>query len=116
MTSNERGVALAIVLAFGCGGAGAREGGETSGGEATDAPVSACEAGDAAACVTAGRAFETGEGAPVDDARALALYERGCDGGEARGCTALGARFYGGRGVARDDARARALFTRACEG
>ena len=80
----------------------------------------ACEDGDPGSCarlaVVAERG-ERGDGAPRDEARAAALYQRACDGGDLPGCAGLGRLHRAGRGgLERDPARAVALFQRACDG
>ncbi|MEQ8886035.1 MAG: tetratricopeptide repeat protein, partial [Sandaracinaceae bacterium] len=99
---------VSLALVVGCGGA-------EGAGQPASSPATACEGGDAAACLSLGRAFETGDGVEVDVAQAIVLYERACEGGEGRGCTAAGSRYHNGDGTTRNPARARSLFERGCE-
>jgi TPR repeat protein len=74
----------------------------------------ACVSGSPEACSAFGVMNEVGAGAPMNPARAVALYKRACDAGNVRGCTNLGvARAYGLDGV-RDPAYAVSLLDPAC--
>jgi TPR repeat protein len=53
------------------------------------ANLSACDAGEAAACIAAGRAYERGEGAWIVPEIAEALYKQACTARVGAGCTAL---------------------------
>jgi hypothetical protein len=75
----------------------------------------ACDGGDARSCAALGAMFEAGKGAPLDKARALALYKQGCDGGDPEGCASLGVMYEFGRFVGKDEARAMALYEQACD-
>jgi TPR repeat protein len=105
------------------------------------APSTACEAGDAAACVQLARQQLSGAAGGVDKARAIALYEKacasrdgagcrqaaslqpetrraeellqtGCDNGDGHSCAELVAIL---RSAARETGRADALFARAVQ-
>lgn len=75
-----------------------------------DAPAPAvlarCEAGDARACATVGRAME-------DGAR-LAFYDRVCAKAGGEVCADLASLHLNGIGTAADPARAKTLYERAC--
>jgi TPR repeat protein len=79
----------------------------------------ACDLGWIRACSVAGGLLKAGQGAPVDLARAAALYRRGCDGQntafDIEACNTLGVMVFSGEGVAADKPAALALFVRACE-
>jgi TPR repeat protein len=94
----------------------------------------ACEAGAgyAGACVTAGDLHWSGEGAPRDEARAIALYQRACElnecqqvdpavlwplceAGEAIACHDLAGQLKIGAKAPKEAPGATGLFERACE-
>src|SRR5688500_10115089 len=74
-----------------------------------------CRDGTAKSCFDLARDFDTGDGVPIDDARAAALYQRGCDLGDPMACNNLGAMLETGEGIPVDLPRARDLFRRACD-
>jgi TPR repeat protein len=78
--------------------------------------LTACDGGDALACVWAGYWYETGRGVPVDLPQAVRLYQRGCERGDATGCSNLGGMYEFGRGVPVDLPQAVRLYQRGCEG
>lgn len=78
--------------------------------------LTACDGGDASACVWVGYWYETGRGVPVDLPQAVRLYQRGCEGGDAVGCNNLGTIYERGRGVPVDRVRAQELYRKACSG
>jgi TPR repeat protein len=82
---------------------------QTEGGDVQAGRERACEAGDAAACGQAARAF-IGPDAP----RARAFLERGCTGGDRLSCRALGVMLVSGAESGRDYARAAPLLDAAC--
>jgi TPR repeat protein len=74
-----------------------------------------CAAGDARACVEAGRLCEFGHGQARDASRASGFYERSCTLGNASGCYNLAVLLETGRGVEKDPSRARGLYARVCQ-
>jgi serine/threonine-protein kinase len=85
---------------------------------AAAAPVfdKACSGGNAPACFYRATAFERGDVAGRDLARAAEYYERGCDRGDASSCSTLALRLdHASDGWSRDVPRALRLWQRACD-
>ena len=74
-----------------------------------------CRWESAAGCYFLGNAHAKGEGAPVDPARALELFERGCEAKIANACFEAGAAYSAGKGVRPNKKRARSYFMKACD-
>jgi TPR repeat protein len=74
-----------------------------------------CVAKHASSCVSAGRMYEFGRGAPADPSRAFRLYEQACDLSYAGGCYNAAVLLEAGNGVDRDSERARQLYAKVCE-
>ncbi len=75
----------------------------------------ACQKGDLAACVRAGRAHEDGVGTAVDKSAAVPFYRRACDGKNGDGCARLGWLTFTGKGVTRDFPAGYALLEKGCD-
>lgn len=79
---------------------------------------SECEAGWGWACGRAGWAHDRGEGAPEDDARALALYERGCESAATKNewcCGMAGIHHVRGEGASADPVEGARWLLMGCE-
>jgi TPR repeat protein len=74
-----------------------------------------CSSGRPAACVSAGRFYEYGDGVAKDPARAFRLYDRACQLGYAGGCYNAALLLESGRGIAKDVDRARELYAKVCQ-
>jgi TPR repeat protein len=74
----------------------------------------ACQNGDSAACIEAGRLYEYGHAGPRDPARALRLYERSCALENGAGCYNAAINREVGRGCVRDERRAAIFYREAC--
>ena len=72
----------------------------------------ACDLGSR--CSTLGVLLYQGTGGPVDEDRALALWQRDCAAGVAEGCAQEGVAHQRGIGTGVDLGRARARFAQAC--
>lgn len=68
------------------------------------------------ACGHAAHLYREGGGVARDQARALALYERGCDSGTDLTCDDLGDVYAKGPGMKPDRAKAAEYYKRACDG
>lgn len=80
--------------------------------DALERLVAKCDAGVGMACSSAGRRLHTGDGVPIDKARAVDLVARACEAGEGAGaCNAAGTLLSEGD---RDLSRAAVCFERAC--
>jgi TPR repeat protein len=84
-------------------------------GESLQQKQAACQKGDLAACVRAGRALEDGVGTAVDKSAAATFYRRACDGKDGDGCARLGWLIFTGEGVARDFPAGYALLEKGCD-
>ncbi len=73
-----------------------------------------CSAGQAEACVEAGRRSEFAEPSARDLPKAYSLYERACTLGSATGCYNQGILLEQGKGIPRDARRALELFHKVC--
>ncbi|GAC1351454.1 MAG: hypothetical protein NVSMB1_04650 [Polyangiales bacterium] len=69
----------------------------------------------AQSCRSLGYMHQTGSGAPIDTAQAMALYEKSCELGWAGGCTDVGFLFHRGVGRPIDESQALRWFHRGCE-
>ena len=74
----------------------------------------ACNDGDPAGCESAGRMYETGEGANQDYQQAATLYDKACDGGREEACAHLAMMYDIGLAVEEDPDKANALYKKAC--
>jgi len=81
-------------------------------GDTRTAWATACDAGDATACLTLGRALKADE----DYAGAAVRFEAGCAIAGGRPCTDLGVLTLAGLGVPPDAMAALALFKKGCAG
>jgi TPR repeat protein len=72
-----------------------------------------CLAGQAHRCLSAGAYYDRAEEA--DEARALALYQRGCEDGDAKSCATAADAQLAGIGTTRDEHKAFELYARGCK-
>lgn len=90
-------------------------GGGQAGAEAPPNLVGKAEAGDLAAQLLLGAAYETGKGMAVDYQKAAFWYQKAAEAGHADGQRALGVLHEKGLGVAKDAGRAAEWYRRAAE-
>ena len=76
---------------------------------------SECAAGWGWACGQAGWAFDSGEGAKQDEARALALFRTGCEKANSWSCGMVGIYHVEGTTVPKDAVAGARWLTRGCE-
>jgi len=81
-------------------------------GESLQQKQAACQKGDLAACVRAGKAHEDGVGTAVDKSAAAPFYRRACDGKDGDGCARLGWLTFT---VTRDFDAGYALLEKGCD-
>ncbi len=81
--------------------------------EAVQSWEDAAAAGDAAAALYLGAAFDTGQGVPQDYARALDWYRRAAEAGNVVGMFNAGIMYDAGRGAAQEPAEAARWYARA---
>jgi TPR repeat protein len=74
----------------------------------------ACSRGSAADCLSAGSSYNTGDGAPRDDARAASLFQSACALRSGPGCNLAGRMHEFGHGVPADLTRALSSYEDAC--
>jgi TPR repeat protein len=76
-----------------------------------------CDAGKQDDCAVLASMHYTGNGAPIDLARARALAESSCNANVLRGCNVLALLYEKGEGgVPKDEAKATELYRRVCDG
>ena len=83
--------------------------------EGSGALETACDAGEAEACLTLGQQYAAGDGQAQDWSRALTLFQEACAQGSGAGCHAAGAQLYIGRGAQADVPAAADLFRQGCD-
>jgi TPR repeat protein len=77
--------------------------------------VKGCNEGDLAACNSAGYAYLYGEGAPQDDAKGAAFYEKTCGARNAEGCAFFGWVLEKGLGgYDQNETKAAATYEKGC--
>lgn len=76
----------------------------------------ACEEGVAEACRLTAEAYVSGDGVPVDFARAIARFGDACELGSAESCVVLAERYRDGLDVEADPARSAEWYAAGCEG
>lgn len=74
-----------------------------------------CDAKQAVSCNNLGVVLRTGAAGPLDEPRAIELFERACRGGFGEACSNLGAMHENGRSLPADDVVAARLYALACE-
>ncbi len=74
-----------------------------------------CHDGTATACEIVGQRYDTGDGVPIDKARARGFYELACNAGRSRACNNRGVLADRGEGAAPDPAAATRWFRKACD-
>jgi uncharacterized protein len=80
-----------------------------------DKAQQACDGGSAEGCSSLGIIYQTGDGRPVDKAKARVFYAKACDGGYFLVCDLLATMLYSGDGGPVDKIQARSLFTKGCD-
>jgi TPR repeat protein len=75
----------------------------------------ACDAGNARACVTLGKLYDSGKGGTRDLSRAAEAYQLGCDQGDGEGCLRVGQAYLYGQGVLEDGPRGLASIELGCK-
>jgi TPR repeat protein len=73
-----------------------------------------CNGGDAAACNSLGYAHALGAGAPLDGAKAMALFLQACEAKHANACDSVGEAHEKGWGTKVDPAEALKWYEKAC--
>jgi TPR repeat protein len=84
-------------------------------GESLQQKQAACQKGDLAACVRAGKAHDDGVGTAVNKPAAAPFYRRACDGKNGDGCARLGWLIFTGQGVTQDFDAGYALLEKGCD-
>jgi len=105
------GLALLLPLAMAHGASAV----QPPAGESLQQKQAACQKGDLAACVRAGKAHEDGVGTAVNKSAAAPFYRRACDGKDGDGCARLGWLTFTGKGVTRDFDAGYALLEKGCD-
>jgi TPR repeat protein len=105
------GLALLFPLAMAHGASAV----QSPAGESLQQKQAACQKGDLAACVRAGKAHEDGVGTAVNKSAAAPFYRRACDGKDGDGCAHLGWLTFTGEGVTRDFDAGYALLEKGCD-
>jgi TPR repeat protein len=82
--------------------------------ENPDPCVQLCDRSVASGCYIAALSFQKRPPETRDDARSLAIYQRGCSLGSMEACGNLGLMFEKGRGTTPDLAHARELYEKVC--
>lgn len=86
-----------------------------------DAMRQGCDDGAAIDCLTLGHMYRDGNGAPQDDARAIAMYRTACDISKSDdpygsyACHFAAAAYESGEGLPQDLARALQLYEKSCK-
>lgn len=75
----------------------------------------ACDGGNARACVTLAKLYDSGKGGTRDQSRAAEAYQLGCDQGEPEGCLRVGQAYLYGHGVLEDAQRGVTLIELGCK-
>jgi TonB family protein len=83
--------------------------------QALERAQAGAQAGSSAAMIVLGRIYETGNGAPKDEAASLAWFRKAADAGNPRGVNDLGNCYTFGRGVPVDLAEGLRLYRKAAE-
>ena len=105
------GLALLFPLAMAHGASAV----QSPAGESLQQKQAACQKGDLAACVRAGKAHEDGVGTAVNKSAAAPFYRRACDGKDGDGCARLGWLTFTGEGVTRNFDAGYALLEKGCD-
>jgi uncharacterized protein (TIGR03382 family) len=90
------------------------KGGATDETRATNAYVTACQAGNATACSAAAARIAHGAGVPADGPLAVRIWERACETGSGTDCYQAALAHQGGELVPAAPTRALALFELGC--
>lgn len=81
-----------------------------------DVFLAACDKGDGASCFIMGSLFNSGQGAPRNQAMAFELFQKSCEDGWPRGCGRLGLSYLTGEGTTRNPLLALTNFEKGCDG